>query len=107
MSAENIINIEFWQVVSFFLTFLGVCFGFAKILFAQFKTALDDRLALLEKMQAKLEMVEQSHNELLRQLPLDYMRREDHIRNESKLEAKIDAVYGIMSDIYKMESHKK
>ena len=52
MSAENIINIEFWQVVSFFLTFLGVCFGFGKILFAQFKTALDDRLALLEKMQA-------------------------------------------------------
>lgn len=59
------------------------------------------------KIQTKLDTVEQSHNELLRQLPLDYVRREDHIRNESKLEAKVDAVYNIMSDIYKMESQKK
>ena len=41
MSEANIINIEFWQVVSFFLTFLGTCFGFGKILFAQFKTIFD------------------------------------------------------------------
>ena len=94
-------------MVSFFLTFLGTCFGFGKILFTQFKNALDERLALLEKIQTKLDTVEQSHNELLRQLPLDYVRREDHIRNESKLEAKVDAVYNIMSDIYKMESQKK
>lgn len=46
MSEANIINIEFWQVVSFFLTFLGTCFGFGKILFTQFKNALDERLAL-------------------------------------------------------------
>ena len=85
----------------------GTCFGFGKILFTQFKNALDERLALLEKIQTKLDTVEQSHNELLRQLPLDYVRREDHIRNESKLEAKVDAVYNIMSDIYKMESQKK
>ena len=107
MSEANIINIEFWQVVSFFLTFLGTCFGFGKILFTQFKNALDERLALLEKIQTKLDTVEQCDNELLRQLPLDYVRREDHIRNESKLEAKVDAVYNIMSDIYKMESQKK
>ena len=107
MSEANIINIEFWQVVSFFLTFLGTCFGFGKILFTQFNNALDERLAFLEKIQTKLDTVEQSHNELLRQLPLDYVRREDHIRNESKLEAKVDAVYNIMSDIYKMESQKK
>ena len=107
MSEANIINIEFWQVVSLFLAFLGTCFGFGKILFTQFKNALDERLALLEKIQTKLDTVEQSHNELLRQLPLDYVRREDHIRNESKLEAKVDAVYNIMSDIYKMESQKK
>ncbi|VEI45166.1 Phage protein D [Actinobacillus equuli] len=33
------INVEFWHLVGLLLSFLGCCFGFAKILVAQFQSA--------------------------------------------------------------------
>lgn len=37
------INVEFWHLVGLLLSFLGCCFGFAKILVAQFQNSLCER----------------------------------------------------------------
>ena len=73
----------------------------------QFDKRLDERFAAQEVLRqegrkeyaARLERVENSHAELeraffkhLAELPRDYMRREDHIRFETVINAKLDAL---------------
>ena len=40
-------------------------------------------------------------------LPMTYVLRDDYIRNQSILEAKLDNVAEKLTEIYKMESQKK
>lgn len=40
---DTFIKIDFWQLVGFLLSFLGVCWGFGKMLLAQFQIQQDER----------------------------------------------------------------
>lgn len=37
------INVDFWHLVGLLLSFLGCCFGFAKLLMTQFQNQLNER----------------------------------------------------------------
>lgn len=50
MDQKTFISIEFWQLVGFLLSFLGVCWGFGKILLAQFQKEQDERQKQQEKL---------------------------------------------------------
>lgn len=104
---KTFISIEFWQLVGFFFSFLGVCYGFGKILMAQFQAALNERYKNQEKINGKVEDLERVTNELKATLPLNYVLREDYIRGQAVLEAKMDAVHKTLSELYKMETLKK
>ena len=107
MDNKTFISIEFWQLVSFLLSFLGICFAFGKMLLGQFQAQQAER----HKQQARLhEKVEQLENQFAEQkalLPEKYVLRDDYIRNQAILEAKMDSIQKTLTDLYKMESQKK
>ena len=100
MDNRTFISVEFWQIIGFLLSFLGVCWGFGKMLLVQYERRI-------EVLQTKVEDNEKNLNSLIATLPLNYVLREDYIRGQAVLEAKMDAVYKTLSDLYKLESGKK
>lgn len=104
---KTFINIEFWQLVGFLLSFLGVCWGFGKMLLSQFQAQQDERQKQQERLQGKVELMEKQLGEFNANLPMTYVLRDDYIRNQSILEAKLDNVAEKLTEIYKMESQKK
>lgn len=104
---KTFISIEFWQLVGFLLSFLGLCFTFGKMLLGQFQRQQDERQKQQEKLQGKVENMERQLGEFSAGLPMTYVLREDYIRNQVVLEAKLDNVVEKLTEIYKMESQKK
>lgn len=107
MDNKTFISIEFWQLVGFLLSFLGVCWGFGKMLLSQFQAQQDERQKQQEKLQGKVESMERQLGEFSAGLPMTYVLREDYIRNQVVLEAKLDNVVDKLTEIYKMERQQK
>lgn len=109
------IEVDFWQLVTLLLSFLGFVFGGGKLLLHQIDKRLDGRFQAMETARAESSrhwetqfstVIEQNQREaegwkrlerefleLRADLPLHYVRREDYIRGQSVIEAKLDAVY--------------
>ncbi len=104
---DTFIKIEFWQLVGFLLSFLGVCWGFGKMLLAQFQLQQDERQRLQDKLAEKVEVLESHFAEQKAVLPEKYVLREDYIRNQAVLEAKIDSIQQTLTNLYKIESARK
>lgn len=107
MPEKTMFAIELWQLVGFLLSFLGVCWGFGKMLLAQFQAQLEDRHKQQERLNNKVEILENQLAEFNATLPLNYVLREDYIRNQVILEAKMDNISEKLTEIYKMESTRK
>lgn len=90
-------SIDFWEVISFLLSFTGLMFACGKILLAQILKQLNERFEALEVARRETEIgwtrLEREFLEFRADLPLHYVRREDYIRGQAILEAKLDAVY--------------
>ena len=108
------VQVEFWQLVSLLLAFFGFVAGGAKVLFSQIDRRLDERFQALEnartaadaavqatltrhaeeeqKVVARLQALDRDFMQWKAELPLQYVRREDYIRNQTVIEAKLDAV---------------
>lgn len=117
-AAPMTIHLELWQLLTFLIglliTFLGAAFGFGKLLLGQLEKRLDAQFSAQDEqrrvnqahLDTKLESLEKTAREeqqewkqierdlmaLKAQLPLDYVRREDHIISQSRIEAKIDGL---------------
>jgi uncharacterized damage-inducible protein DinB len=88
MSASSI-QVEFWHLITLFLGFIGVLATFGQIMLGQ----LDKRL---EKQGQRMDNIERDLREMQLSLPNTYQRREDAIRFETMLNAKLDAIGGRM-----------
>lgn len=101
------IQVDFWQLVLLLLAFFSAVWAFGKVLLKQIEKRLDERFATQEiartEAQAHWEnrfiQIEQlarnTDREMLLMrgdLPNQYTRREDTIRNQSVLEARMDAL---------------
>lgn len=113
-----IIEIDLWEIAtlfcSLFIAWIGVMFSAGKLLLAQFEGRLDDRFKVQEKSRIesqkhwdnKFNTLEQAavndakewqriERELMTlraDIPINYVRREDYIRNQSVIEAKLDGL---------------
>lgn len=91
------LQVEFWTVVSFLLTFMGFVGGLAKWLFSKTEERQAARFASLEQaLQQSASNWVELEKEFMRfkaDLPLNYVRREDYIRGQTVIEAKLDALY--------------
>lgn len=92
-------TIELWHLVLLLLAFFGACGGVVKLLLKH----LDENH---RQLQTRLDGLEKNHRDeagqwqrmerdlltLRAELPLQYVRREDYIRGQSILEAKLDGL---------------
>jgi hypothetical protein len=100
--------------VTLLITFLGFLFAAGKVLLSQIDRRLTDRFETMEKAREEAgrhwderfgAVIEQGRREaegwaalerdFLRfqaDLPLQYVRREDYVRNQTVIEAKLDAI---------------
>lgn len=112
------LQVEFWVLLTFLvgllLSFLGAAFAMGRILLSQFEKRLDVRFAAQESARqlhsehwdARFAALEKGAHEeagqwrrverdlmgLKAELPLHYVRREDYIRGQSVIEAKLDGL---------------
>ena len=109
------VQIEFWQLITLLLAFLGFLFAAGRLLLSQIDRRLDDRFEAIEKAREEgqatwrqtftqhleeerreTDLMRSIEREFLRfqaDLPLQYVRREDYVRGQSVIEAKLDALY--------------
>lgn len=98
------IQIEFWQLVTLLLAFFGFVAAAAKVLFDQIEkrigerftalnTSLDKHLEEERKNGAAIQDLERDFLKWQADLPVHYVRREDYVRGQSVIEAKLDAVF--------------
>lgn len=74
---------------------LTVCGGFLagmKFLFLQFSQRLDKKFEVIEADAKQWLVLERSFLEFKASIPVDYVRREDYVRNQTIIESKLDAV---------------
>ena len=118
-AAGMTVQIEFWELLTFFigllLSFLGFAFLAGRMLLAQVDQRLAQRFEALESAReqagkhwdekftnilstsqeqgAGLSNLERDFLRFQADLPLQYVRREDYVRGQSVIEAKLDALY--------------
>lgn len=83
-------------IAGLLLAFLGAVAGIGRWLLAQFQRRIDDRFSLLAEDTKQWRAIERDLLMLRAELPQHYVRREDYIRGQSVLEAKMDALYSKM-----------
>lgn len=91
------LQVEFWTVVGFLITFMSFVGGMAKWLFSKAEERQAARFTSLEQsLQQSASNWGELEKEFMRfkaDLPLNYVRREDYIRGQTVIEAKLDALY--------------
>lgn len=102
------VQIEFWQllsgIVAVVVAFATVTWLFGTLLVKQFKAQLDQRFVTIQtdlskraeedaEVAKQLRQFEKDFLTFQRDMPLQYVRREDYIRGQTVIESKLDAVY--------------
>lgn len=107
------VQVDFWHLVGLLLGFFGACAAAGRLLLSQSQKHLDERFAVQERVRAdsqqqlaqRLDAIEQVNRdetiqwqrverEMLKfqaDLPMRYVMRDDYIRGQTVLEAKMDA----------------
>lgn len=90
------IQIEFWQLLSamvgLLLSFLGFAMAAGRQLLGQMDKRLDARFAAIERTSTDLQALEREFLRFQATLPVEYVRREDWVRNQTVIEAKLDGL---------------
>lgn len=93
------IEMPAWQLLSIAITILGGFAGLLKLLLHQTEGRLDQRFAVMDERFAavardsdRLRQVELGLERLRGEMPLHYVWREDYVRNQTVIEAKLDAL---------------
>lgn len=87
------IQVEFWDLVTLLLGFFGFAAAGGKLLLSQIDRRLEDRFHTMEREADDWSALERKFLEFKAELPLHYVRREDYVRGQSVIEAKLDALY--------------
>lgn len=98
------VQLELWHLITLLIGFFGFTAGFGKVLLDQVEKRLNERHATLgaaleqhlsqeKEFVGQLKKLEHDFLGLRAELPVQYVRREDYIRGQSVIEAKLDALY--------------
>jgi hypothetical protein len=97
------LSVDFWQLVGLLVAFFAACAAAGRMLLAQTQRHLDERFVTVG---TRLDGIEQANREEINQwrrveremmemkadLPLRFVQRDDYIRGQSVIEAKIDGL---------------
>ncbi len=84
--------IHIWWLLGLLMAAISAFVGVGRWLLTQFQRRVDDRFTLLAAESQAWRTVERDLMALRAELPERYVRREDYIRGQSVVEAKLDAV---------------
>lgn len=95
------VQMDFWQLIGMFaalFTFmLGAIVALGKVALKQFEDRQNSRFTAIEQAVSKRDddftRLEREWMKFLAELPVQYVRREDYVRGQSVIEAKLDALY--------------
>ncbi|WP_153117381.1 hypothetical protein [Rhodocyclus tenuis] len=98
------ITVDFWQLVTLLLAFFGFVAGAAKLFFDQVEKRMGERFETVTRAlgshmaeervnAAAVVELERSFLKWQADMPLQYVRREDYVRGQSVIEAKLDKLY--------------
>lgn len=91
------LQIDFWEVISMALSFLGMLAAGGKMLLTQIEKRLNERFEALEVARKESESgwarLEREFLEFRADMPLNYVRREDYLRGQTIIESKLDALF--------------
>lgn len=108
--AEMMVQMELWHLITLLLAFFGCVGAFGKLLIAQFEKRQaerframetsrressdhwDQRFTSLERAAKEWTRVERDFLEWKADLPMTYVMRDDYVRNQTVIEAKLDSV---------------
>lgn len=89
-------QMDFTQAVGWAISLLGIfsslMFGVVKLLLSQMEKRLGERFAAQDKEIAKLAELEKDFLRFQAELPLQYVHRQDYVRNQTIIEAKLDGL---------------
>ena len=97
-------ELELWHLILMLIAFFGCVAAFGKVLLDQFEKRLQERFVAYEAVQTNeqdaikkntgaVQALERDFLKWQAELPLQYVRREDYVRGQSVIEAKLDALY--------------
>ncbi len=93
------IELPLWQLITAGAGLLGALLGLLKLVVAAIERRLDQRFEVMDsrfeelaKDSDRLRQVEIGLERLRGEMPLHYVRREDFVRNQTVIEAKLDAL---------------
>lgn len=90
-------QMDFTQAVGWAISLLGIfstlVFGLVRLLLGQLEKRLAERFAAQDREIAQIADLERQLLRFQADLPLQYVRREDYVRNQTVIEAKLDAVF--------------
>lgn len=98
------IEMELWHLITLLIAFFGCVGTFGKVLLAQVEVrqaerhktlskTLSDHIEEEKKTASAVQALERDFLNWKAELPVIYVRREDYVRGQSVIEAKLDAVY--------------
>lgn len=85
-------QLELWQLLSLLGTLVGVLFALGKLLLSQIGKSLDQRFATVEVQAVSWQNLEREFLKFQAEMAVQYVRREDYVRGQSVIEAKLDAI---------------
>ncbi len=100
------VTFELWQLITLTIMAAGLFTGLGKLLLAQFQRSLEARLTSISADAKGWHQVERDLMQLKVDLPERYVRREDYIRGQTVLEAKLDRVFSEL-ELVKIQGAKR
>jgi type II secretory pathway component PulJ len=80
------------ELIGFAVTLIGAFWALLTLLFKQFENNITRQFVALEEDAKEWARLEREFLVFQRDLPLNYVRREDYVRNQSVIESKLDAL---------------
>lgn len=94
---DTTVQIALWHLITLLLAFFSCVGIFGKVLLRQIEKRIDEKFSAqaitLKGTADKVEKLEREFLEWRADLPIHYVRREDYVRGQTVIEAKLDALY--------------
>ncbi len=105
------VELEIWTLISLLLSFFGFLFAAGRILLTQIEKRFHERFSALEmacyQNVKTASRSEKTFLEFRADLPLKYVRREDHIRVQNIIDTKLDTIYNQLSALQSNSKRNK
>lgn len=86
------VTFELWQLITLGLSLAGAFAALGRLMMAQFVRGLERSIGQIKADSSKWHELELRFYQHLAELPVAYVRREDYVRGQTVLEAKLDAI---------------